>query len=342
MLRASTASPRAGFAKSALSLLAALLAFGPAPRASVIEAFEDSVAALYETKASATVRVKIAVATTSENGREGAALNVFSGFFISEDGKILTNAVPLQKDARVWIERGGAPYLCEILGADARSNIGLLRAVKLPPNFEYIPIGDARPPRVGSFAFAVTHPLDLKPTPKLGLVAGFESRFATQDFPFTYIRIGLPIGAGEGGSPFFHANGNLMGIGVAAVPDLGASYIVPIKALQRIVQDLEAGGGIRYGEIPLAFAEKADPKDGKLRVVVDSIQSDSLAASAGVKVGDVLLSMDGVEMDSVNDARDFVFFKDAGSFLLLRVRRGDQELEFPLLCRPLDLEPARP
>src|SRR5690606_34541481 len=140
-----------------------------------------------------------------------------------------------------------------------------------------------------------------------------------------------PIGAGEGGSPVFDSRGGLIGIAVAAVPDLGSSYLVPAKPLLRIVQDLEERGEARYGEIPVSFADKLDPASGANVVVVSSIQPESLAAKAGLRVGDALVAMDGQAIGSVDEARDFVFFKDVGAFLLLRVRRGDDELEIPLL-----------
>ena len=327
-------APRAGRIIVAIS---GLLAAIPKPYAaeSGLRDLQATIQSIYQEHANAVVRVKVATEKRTDGGETKVELSVFSGFFISEKGQVLTSYMPLNEATRVWIEQNGISYLADILGSDARTNIALLQVINLPKSFDFIElIKDKEPQSIGVFAFAVTSPLDFNPTPKFGLVTGFESHFAEFEFPFTYTRLSIPIGPAEGGSPAFDANGELIGIVMATLPEVNSSFIIPTKALARIAKQLDEYQSVRYGVIPVTFEEKADRYNLSKRVLIKSIVPGSPAERGGLRAKDEVVSLDGIPADSLNEVRNSIFFKSPGDFILFKIKRDDKELEFAILLEP--------
>ncbi len=296
---------------------------------------QSTIQSVYQEHAKAVVRVKVATEKQSEGSEPNVVLRVFSGFFISDKGQVLTSYMPPNETTRVWIEQNGISYLADIIGADARTNVALLQIINLPNSFDYIELIESKDRQtIGAFAFAITSPLDFEPTPKFGLVTGFESHFAEVEFPFTYTRLSIPIGPAEGGSPAFDANNELTGIVMATLPEVNSSYIIPSKALARIVSQLSQYQKVRYGVIPVEFEEKADAYNINKRVLVKTIVTGSPAERGGLRAKDELISLDGIAVESLNGVRDLLFFKDPGDFILFKVKRDDKELDFAILLEP--------
>lgn len=325
--------------KTGRTLLAIIGLFVASPIASEADPglgdLQSTIQSVFQEHSSAVVRVKVATESQTGNGEPKVVLRVFSGFFISDKGQVLTSYMPPSETTRVWIEQNGISYLADISGADARTNIALLQIINLPKSFDFIElVEDKDPQTIGSFAFAITSPLDFDPTPKFGLVTGFESHFAEVEFPFTYTRLSIPIGPAEGGSPAFDANNELIGIVMATLPEVNSSYIIPTKALARIVDQIKEYQKVRYGVIPISFEEKADSYNQSKRVLIKSIVPGSPAERSGLRPKDILLSLDDVSANSLNEVRNQIFIKTPGDFILFKVKRDDKELEFAILLEP--------
>ncbi len=298
---------------------------------------QTTIQEIYQQRQGAVVRVKVATEERSEEGEPKVVLRVFSGFFISKKGQVLTSYMPPKDTTRVWIEQRGISYLADIVGSDARTNVALLQVLNLPESFEYIELAETPEPlSIGTLAFAVTSPLDFSPTPKFGLVAGFESHFAEVVFPLTYTRLSISIGPAEGGSPAFDAQNDLIGIVMATLPEVDSSYIIPTQALARIVNHLVQYQKVRYGVLPIEFEEKADSYNIGKRVLVKSIVPGSPAERSGLQPKDEILSLEGDRVTNLNELRDQIFFKNPGDFLLFTVKRDGKELDFAILLEPED------
>ena len=327
-------APKAGRSLVAIGSIFALLQFARAVDPA-LSGLQTTIQKVYQEHSNAVVRVKVATEKQTDSGEPKVVLRVFSGFFISDKGQVLTSYMPPSETTRVWIEQNGISYLADILGADARTNIALLQIINLPKSFDFIELVENKTPQsVGSFAFAITSPLDFDPTPKFGLVTGFESHFAEVEFPFTYTRLSISIGPAEGGSPAFDADNELIGIVMATLPEVNSSYIIPTKALSRITNQLKEYQKVRYGVIPIAFEEKADSYNQSKRVLIKSIVPGSPADRSGLRPKDILLSLDDTPADSLNEVRNQIFIKNPGDFILFKVKRDDKELEFAILLEP--------
>lgn len=327
--------PRAGTARLFGLAISLCASFSQANTSKALLDLQSALQSIYRDRQDAIVRVKAATAKQDGDEDPKAELLVLSGFFVSQNGEVLTSHMPPDRTTRVWIEQNGISYLAEVIGTDARTNVAFLQVINLPKNFGFIELNpDKDRQAIGSLAFAVTSPLDFKPTPKFGLVTGLESHFAEFIFPLTYTRLSIPIGPAEGGSPVFDANNELIGILMGFIPEVESSYIVPTKALERIVTQLKSYQKVRYGLLPMEFEEKADEYNIDRQVLVKSIVAGSPAERSGLQARDVVASIDGQAIDNLNDLRDLVFFKNPGDFLLFTVKRGGKELEFAILLEP--------
>lgn len=290
------------------------------------------------------VRVKASAEEVDEQGEEIVSLRVGTGFFISRDGHILTNASVAMDATRVWVELNGVPFAADHIGSDPETNISLLQLMVLPDKFSYFPVSanHGKPPP-GSLVLAITCPLEFEPSPSLGMVTGHESRFSQRLFPVTYLRVNIPAHPGEGGSPVVDLNGRLVGMMVASLPEVGSSYLLPARAMVSVRDDLLFSGKVTYGWIGLDWVdlkEQVSRHEGR-HVVVETIPVGSPAAAAGLKKGDRLIRIGETPVRRVDDVRHASFFQRVGNYVEVEVQRGDERLGFPvkMVERPASQRP---
>lgn len=318
--------PGAFWTKAALAAVFCAPALLPAAGQDVVEVFRTS--------APAVVRVQAAIQSDTPTGRAPTRL-ISTGVFITKSGRLLTFAGEhneVARASRIWIEKDGLPYLAQLVGSDPRSKIALLQAVKLPPGFEVIPVEPTadRPP-VGTAVISVSAPLSIdEPSPATGVLAGYESNFGENVFPFSHARVTIPSGDAESGSPVLDSTGRLVGISVASLPQYSSSYLVPARALVRIIEELDATGRMTYPALPIECDEHADTRSLTRQVVVGKVLPESAASRAGLRVGDTVRRIDGVNIRRLHDYRDALFFARAGQYLQLEIERDGRLVTFQL------------
>lgn len=297
-----------------------------------VQHLEQRLIDLYRDLQDSVVKVKIATMSLDENGDEKVALTVLSGFYIDDQGTVLTNAIPLQDGPRIRIEQNGVQLLAVPIASDPRSNIALVQVAKPPANIQFIDLEQpAKTGAIGSLAYAITSPLDLDPTPKLGLVSGEESSFSDIIFPFTYTRISIASGPAEGGSPVFFADGSLMGISVASLPDVDSSYIVPTRFLKRIVSQLREKKRATHPSLGVRFSTRGNPAKMRADVIVAEVLNETSPDETGLLPGDVLLGFQKEPITDIDGLRDAIFLSEIGKYVSLQILRGDAEKEITLL-----------
>lgn len=310
---------------------------------------EERLVELYEEHNSAMVRVK-AVYPPEEDGEDDVPQVVIgSGFFISREGLIITNASIVFDPLRVWVEHEEIAYSAEVIGMDSRTNIAFLRTHRLPQDFSYFHLADrADLPPVGSFIMRLSMPLEFEASPNFGMVSGFESRFGERFFPCTYVRTTVPAGPGDGGSAYVDLTGRLLGIQVGSLPDVGSSYILPARAALRIRDDLLFSGEVTYGWIGFEVDQVSGVEFGR-KLVLSEVFDDSPAASVGLLEGDALKQIGDYPIHSLDALRNAMFYTRVGQYVDVRVERDGEERRFSVQveARPEDepmqvYEPVNP
>lgn len=285
---------------------------------------------IVEKQVEGVVRVKAAAEESDESGKVVVTQRVGTGFFISEEGHILTNASVALGASRIWVELNGVQYAADHLGSDPETNISLLKLMVLPEKFSHFQVtGNHDRPPVGSLVLAITCPLEFEPSPSLGMVTGHESNFSQRVFPVTYVRVNIPAHPGEGGSPVVDLNGRLVGMMVASLPEVGSSYLLPAKALINVRDDLLFSGKVRYGWIGIELEERVDRHLGR-HIIIQSVSAGTPASEAGLKNGDHLVQMGDVPIHRVDDVRNASFFQRIDDYVSVKVKRDGALLEFPV------------
>lgn len=285
---------------------------------------EERLVSLYEEKRSAMVRVK-AVYPSQEDAEEDIPQVVIgSGFFISREGLIITNASIVNEPLRVWVEHKQIAYSAEVIGIDQRSNIAFLRTHSLPEDFSFFHLVDGSDlPPLASFVLRLSMPLEFEASPNFGMVAGYESRFGERFFPCMYIRTTIPAGPGDGGSAYIDLTGRLIGIQVGSLPDVGSSYVLPARAALRIRDDILFSGEVTYGWIGFEIELVSSIQNGR-QVVLSDVFPDSPAKSAGLMEGDILEQIGDYPVRSLDDLRNAMFYTRVGQYVDVRVMRNNE------------------
>ena len=229
-----------------------------------------------------------------------------SGFFISADGYAVTNnhMVDHAKTVQV-VTDDGRILAAKVIGTDARSDLALIKVEG--GNFPFVKFSD-HAPRIGEWAVAVGNPFGLGGTVTAGIVSATGRDIGGAN---DYIQIDAPINRGNSGGPTFDADGNVMGINTAIFSPSGGSvgigFDIPAATAKNVIAQLKDSGHVTRGwlgvQIQPVTSEVADALGLKQTTgaLVSEPQAGSPAAKAGVKAGDVIVSLDGT---SVKDARE--------------------------------------
>ena len=263
-----------------------------------------------------------------------------TGFFISREGHVLTNAKAThldngQKADRISVDHNGIDYAAEILGSDRSTNLTLIKVDTLPKNFNYLHLSDSPvTPVIGSMVVRLSALHEFGPSPRLGLVTGLESSFGTEIFRVPYIRTNMPLGPGESGSPLLDLSGKLVAVSVANLPpDLQSSYSIPARAALRIRDELLFSENVTYGWLGFQVQMRITTLHGA-QVVLQEIIPDGPAEKSGLLGGDILLKIGDQDIRHTGDVGKELFYLREGQFVTVRVIRGKEEIDFTVKVAP--------
>ncbi len=289
---------------------------------------------VFEQNKDAVVRVKAAYRGPDEGGKAQVMLRVGTGFFISREGHVLVSASRAAGANRVWVEYKGKPYATEAVGHDRLTNVSVLRVLELPEDFSMIAMDpNVTQPSLGAIAIAITCPLDFEPSPSMGLVTGMDKKLGNKVFPTEYIRTSISVDAGQGGCPLLDINGHFIGMSVASIKELDASYCLPVAALARVRDDLLFSGRIIHSWMGFEVGELLG-SDAENTVYLSSVVEGAPAQMVGLLKGDRLVSIAGQPIHNVSDVPGAVFFTRANQFTSIAVRRDGELMEFSLKTIP--------
>lgn len=293
---------------------------------------------IYQKNRSAVVTVYAVHNPPSPEGRP--AHFVGTGFYISREGHIITNTNIIHGADRVWVEREGVGYLAETVGSDRLTNIAILKAMALPDDFTYLRFSNHEQlPAIGSFAIALTSELGMPPGPDMGLINGWNTSYGERILPTIYLRSTLPLEGGEGGAPVFDLNGALIGIGVASLPEIGGSFILPARAVERIRDDILFSGQVTFAHFGFTTLQVPNLQQGP-SVVIEELDADGPAAQAGMLPGDVLISVGGTPIRTDTDLRMAFFFTRPEERVSVEVKRGEERLTLAVMVGRQETPPA--
>ncbi len=232
-----------------------------------------------------------------------------SGFIISGDGYILTNAHVVNEADEVIVKLSDRrEFKAKIIGADRRTDIALLKidAAGLPK----VSIGDPNQLKVGEWVAAIGSPFGLQNTMTAGIVSA-KGRALTQENFVPFIQTDVAINPGNSGGPLFNLKGEVVGINSQIYSrsggSMGLSFAIPIDVAVDISNQLKAGGKISRGWLGVSIQEMTKELADSFGMknsngaLVAGVEKNGPADKGDVQAGDVILKLDGKTINTSSD-----------------------------------------
>ena len=272
-----------------------------------------------------------------------------SGFIISKAGFVLTNAHVVQgADKITVILSDGRSFQGRLVGSHPQYDLAIVKIDGT--NLPVAPLGDSADLLVGEWAIAIGNPFgyllnDTQPTVTAGVISAthrdIKSQSQSVQIYKDMIQTDAAINPGNSGGPLVNALGEVIGVNTFIFTKSGGSegigFAIPIDAAERVVDELIRYGkvrnvwiGVRTWELTPYVAERLGTTD-RNGLYVAVIERGSPADKAGVKVGDIIRSVNGIPVSDSNEAHRAIFGASVGDTITLTVERDAKRLTVRLL-----------
>ncbi|MCP1385945.1 trypsin-like peptidase domain-containing protein [Runella salmonicolor] len=284
-----------------------------------------------------------------------------SGVIVSADGYIVTNNHVVEGAEELEVVMSNKrTYKAKVIGTDPSTDIAVIQipAKDLPA----LTFGNSDAIKVGEWVVAVGNPFNLESTVTAGIVSAkgrgigiLAEKFQQQsrargsqfkgDTPLeSFIQTDAVVNPGNSGGALVNLKGELVGINTAIASPTGSyagyAFAVPSSLVKKVSSDIIKYGGVQRGYIGIIPEEldskKAEQYDVKVAtgIYVQGFgEGNSAAKDAGLKVGDVITKVDGVEVDSDPKFRELVARKRPGESVVLTVNRGGSVKDYSVMLR---------
>ncbi|MEK6649754.1 MAG: trypsin-like peptidase domain-containing protein [Bacteroidota bacterium] len=272
-----------------------------------------------------------------------------SGFFISSDGYIVTNDHVAGNAAQIKVTMTDGRQLdAEIVGTDPLTDVCLLKVAG--SGFPAVDLGNSDDTIIGEWAIALGNPFGLfeindKPTVTVGVISasGMNLGSISNRFYRDMIETDAAINGGNSGGPLVNAEGKVIGVntliftGGQTATYVGYGFAIPINRVKRVVDELKQKGKVSRD---IATGLDVQPVDARIAryfglrtadgVIVSDLRAGGPADKSGLKVGDIILTVNGEKVNSEQDIIALLVDASAGQVLKLSVFRERKLLDLSL------------
>ncbi len=261
--------------------------------------------------------------------REFQAQSVGSGFIVGEDGYIITNAHVVDAADEVNVKLSDKrEFKAKVVGADRRTDVAVLKidATRLPT----VTVGDANKLRVGEWVVAIGKPFGLENTMTAGIVSA-KGRDLPQENLVPFIQTDVAINPGNSGGPLFNMNGEVVGINSLIFSRtggyMGLAFAIPIDVAMNVVQQIREKGRVTRGRIGVQIQEvtretaEAFGLAQPTGALVNSVVKGGPADKGGVQAGDIILKVNGRDVESSAELPRVITMIRPGTTITLTVWR---------------------
>ncbi len=259
-----------------------------------------------------------------------------SGLIVTQDGYIVTNNHVVQNTNGLTVSLSdGRTFPATVIGTDPATDLAVIKidATGLPIGV----FGDSDSLRPGQLAVAIGNPLGLefKRAVTQGVISGLDRVLTVGDYSMRLIQTDAVINPGNSGGPLVNAQGEVVGLNsvkINAEAVEGMNFAIPSNQVKRIANEIMATGkvrramaGVRLVDKETAIAYNLDLNIDKGLYVHEAIPGGA-AAKAGLKQGDIIIAMNGIDMDKVSRFQALLSEMSPGDSVELEILRKDQEL----------------
>uniref|UniRef100_A0A8C3T6B6 HtrA serine peptidase 4 n=1 Tax=Chelydra serpentina TaxID=8475 RepID=A0A8C3T6B6_CHESE len=261
-----------------------------------------------------------------------------SGFIVSEEGLIVTNAHVLTNKQRIRVElKSGEQYEAKVKDVDHKLDIAL---IKIYPDtaLSVLRLGRSSDLRPGEFVVALGSPFSLQNTVTTGIVSTTQrgsKELGLKDSDMAYIQTDAIINYGNSGGPLVNLDGEVVGINTLKVT-AGISFAIPSDRIRQFLEeshDRQMKGRIMVCLIRELKIHDKDFPDLNSGIYVFEVIQGTAAASSGMRDGDVIISINGKTVTSTEDVSEAVKNNDVLSIV---VRRGNEDVNLNIIPDEID------
>ena len=272
-----------------------------------------------------------------------------SGFIVSADGYVLTNAHVVDGADEIIVKlTDKREFRARLMGTDARSDVALLKidAAGLPK----VSLGDPAKLRVGDWVMAIGSPFGFENSVTAGIVSA-KGRSLPQENFVPFIQTDVAINPGNSGGPLFNMKGEVVGINSQIYSRtggfMGLSFAIPIDVAMEVQSQLRSSGRVQRGRIGVAIQEVSRELADSFTLgkpvgaLVSSVEKGSPADKAGIEQGDIILRFDNRPVTVSGDLPRIVGSTRPGSKVPLQVWRKAALKDLAVVVAELPEEKVR-
>ncbi|HOM08937.1 MAG TPA: Do family serine endopeptidase [Spirochaetota bacterium] len=284
--------------------------------------------------------------------KEAKALG--SGVIIDKRGYIVTNNHVVKNTKSITITLfDKRTFPCELVGSDPATDIAVIKiSGTVPQDLPVAVMADSDTLKVGEIAIAIGNPFGFGHTVTMGIISATgREGFGLADYEY-FIQTDAAINPGNSGGALININGKLIGINTAIFSRnggyMGIGFAIPSNMVKQVVDELINKGKVTRGWLGV-YIQNITPEiaknfkfEGRKGVLVADIMKDSPAKNAKIEIGDIIISVNGVEVSDINQLRRYVASLKPGSTAKVKIFRGGQELEREVLIAELPAQAQAP
>ena len=306
--------------------------------AELLDVYSRAVIAVVEAVGPAVVGVSVGKQMPGSRFEQAGA---GSGIIFAPDGYILTNSHVVQNARQLTATiTGGTSFAATIIGTDPATDLAVIRAdgSSLP----FATLGDSASLRVGQLIIAIGNPFGFQSSVSTGVVSALGRALRSQEGRLieNVIQHTAPLNPGNSGGPLVDSRGHVVGINTAIIPlAQGIGFSIPSNTAKWVVSQLLTHGRVRRGYLGIAGQQRPLnrrlvrfynlPRDYAVEVL--SVHSTGPAGQAGLQEGDLIVAINGQDVESVDDLHRFLAEWPIGQTMTLTVIRGTERVELKVV-----------
>lgn len=275
-----------------------------------------------------------------------------SGIIISDDGYILTNNHVVEKASKVTVGLSDKrTFNAKVVGTDPLTDLAVIKidVNNLPTAY----LGDSDNLKVGQWVMAIGNPLALTSTVTAGIVSALgrgqlhliRDSYGVENF----IQTDAVINPGNSGGALVDLSGAVVGVNSAIATQgtgtyIGYGFAIPINLAKSVAKEIIAYGkvnrgyiGVNIGEVNNAIA-KSVGLDKPRGIIINGILEGGAASGTDLKAGDIILSIDGRDVNQPNELQSYIASKSAGTNVTLKIFRDGKEFDRKITLKSRDDE----
>ncbi|MBP0614751.1 Do family serine endopeptidase [Jiella mangrovi] len=257
-----------------------------------------------------------------------------SGFFISDDGYLVTNNHVVDGGSKYTVVMDdGKEYDAKLIGTDKRTDLALLKVDAKDHKFTYVGWGDDSKVRIGDWVVAVGNPFGLGGTVTAGIISARGRDIGAGPYD-DFLQIDAAVNRGNSGGPDFNLEGQVIGINTAIFSpsggNVGIAFAIPASVAKDVIQSLKERGSVERGWLGVQIAPVTDDiaeavglADAK-GAIVTLPDNETPASKAGIKTGDVITAVNGETVDGPRELAREIGNEHPGKKVEITVWRDNQ------------------